>query len=122
MSSFTEETQQLNQSGLFIQNSAFIDGEWLERKKTFDVYGIHYLQSHSSIKVNGYSYLIEVPEPSTAQVLGTAANGSMGDMQNAIQSAHNAQQEYFASTTAAARGALLQKWYELVMANMDDCV
>ncbi|KAL4868840.1 hypothetical protein BDV12DRAFT_196820 [Aspergillus spectabilis] len=97
MSSFTETIQKLSQSGLFIQNSAFIDGEWLKTEKTFDVY-----------------------EPSTGQVLGTAANSSMKNMQTAIQSAHAAQQGYFTSTTAAARGALLQKWHDLVMANIDN--
>ncbi|KAL2832603.1 Aldehyde/histidinol dehydrogenase [Aspergillus cavernicola] len=97
MPSFTETIQKLSQSGLFIQNSAFIDGEWLKTEKTFDVY-----------------------EPSTGQVLGTAASSSMENMQSAIQSAHTAQQEYFTSTTAAARGALLQKWHDLVMANINN--
>ncbi|EAW17030.1 NAD-dependent succinate-semialdehyde dehydrogenase [Aspergillus fischeri NRRL 181] len=97
MSSYTETIQKLSQSGLFIQNSAFIDGRWLETETTFDVY-----------------------DPSTGQVLGTAANSNMENMQTAIQSAQTAQQEYFTSTTAAARGALLQKWHDLVMANIDN--
>lgn len=117
MSSFTEAIQKLSQSGLFIQNSAFIDGEWVKTEKAFDVYG-----TLCPCQVqNRNAHLIETIEPSTAQVLGTAANSSMGNMQNAIESAHSAQQEYFASTTAAARGELLQKWHDLVMANTDDC-
>jgi hypothetical protein len=43
-------------------------------------------------------------------------------MQRAIESAHVAQSEYFASTTAAARGKILQKWHDLVMENIDDCL
>jgi hypothetical protein len=65
--------------------------------------------------------LIETLEPSTGQVLGAAANSSMKNMQTAIQSAHTAQQGYITSTTAAARGTLLQKWHDLVMANIDNC-
>jgi hypothetical protein len=42
-------------------------------------------------------------------------------MQRAIESAHTAQAEYFASTTAATRGKMLQKWHDLVMENINDC-
>ncbi|KAL2820106.1 Aldehyde/histidinol dehydrogenase [Aspergillus granulosus] len=97
MSSPTSTLEKLTQTGLFIQNSAFIDGEWVTRERTFDVY-----------------------DPSTAQVLGRTANCTLPDMQKAIESAHVAQTEYFASTTAAARGAFLHKWHDLVMANIDD--
>ncbi|KAL3455035.1 Aldehyde/histidinol dehydrogenase [Aspergillus heterothallicus] len=97
MSSTAATLEQLAQSGLFIQDSAFIDGEWVTSEKTFDVY-----------------------DPSTAQVMGKTANCTLADMQKAIKSADAAQAEYFASTTAAARGALLTKWHDLVMQNIDD--
>ncbi|KAJ5384538.1 succinate semialdehyde dehydrogenase [Penicillium concentricum] len=95
--SFADAISTLNKSDLFIQNSAFIDGEWLKTDKTFDVY-----------------------EPSTATVLGTVANCDMSAMQTAIQSAHDAQPTYFSETTAASRGSLLTKWHDLVMFNIDD--
>ena len=37
--SSAETFSELNKSGLFIQNSAFIDGEWVKSDNTFDVYG-----------------------------------------------------------------------------------
>ncbi|KAJ5923047.1 succinate semialdehyde dehydrogenase [Penicillium verrucosum] len=95
--STVETFSELNKSGLFIQNSAFIDGEWVKSDNTFDVY-----------------------EPSTATVLGTAANCDMTAMQIAIQSAHDAQPKYFTETTAATRSLILTKWHGLVMDNIND--
>ncbi|KAL3492434.1 Aldehyde/histidinol dehydrogenase [Aspergillus germanicus] len=97
MSTHTTNLEKLHASGLFIQDSAFIDGEWVTSEKTFDVY-----------------------DPSTAQVLGKTANCTLADMQRAIESAHVAQAEYYSSTTAAARGKILHKWHDLVMENIDD--
>jgi succinate-semialdehyde dehydrogenase / glutarate-semialdehyde dehydrogenase len=42
------------------------------------------------------------------------------DFQKAIQSAHVAQQSYAANTTATAKGSLLRKWYDLIIANQED--
>jgi hypothetical protein len=39
MPSYTPTLDKLHESGLFIQDSAFIDGEWVVSEKTFDVYG-----------------------------------------------------------------------------------
>jgi hypothetical protein len=39
MSSHTTALEKLHASGLFIQDSAFIDGDWVASGKTFDVYG-----------------------------------------------------------------------------------
>jgi hypothetical protein len=39
MSSYTSTLEKLHASGLFIQDSAFIDGEWVTSEKMFDVYG-----------------------------------------------------------------------------------
>jgi succinate-semialdehyde dehydrogenase/glutarate-semialdehyde dehydrogenase len=59
-------------------------------------------------------------EPSTATVLGQVANCALEDFQTAIKSADAAQTKYFDSTTGASRGALLRKWYDLVLANQED--
>lgn len=61
-----------------------------------------------------------VTEPSTGQVLGTVANFGLDQIRNAIECASTAQAEYFSGTTAASRGALLRKWHDLVMANLED--
>ncbi|KAF7559259.1 hypothetical protein G7046_g4893 [Stylonectria norvegica] len=86
----------LKDSSLFIQD-AFIDGKWVSKDKKFDVF-----------------------EPSTATVLGQVSNCTLEDFHKAIDSANVAQRKYFESTTGTSRGALLRKWYELVVANHQD--
>ncbi|KAF4982397.1 hypothetical protein FDECE_17520 [Fusarium decemcellulare] len=86
----------LKDPSLFIQD-AFIDGKWVSKDNKFDVF-----------------------EPSTATVLGKVANCALEDFQTAIKSADAAQTKYFESTTGTSRGALLRKWYELVLANQED--
>ncbi|KAF2012993.1 aldehyde dehydrogenase [Aaosphaeria arxii CBS 175.79] len=86
----------LKDKSLFISD-AFIDGKWKSSDKTFPVY-----------------------EPSTATVLGKVADCDLADFQNAIKSASEAQPKFFASTTGTSRGALLRKWYELIIQNQDD--
>ncbi|GKU05306.1 unnamed protein product [Fusarium langsethiae] len=86
----------LKDKSLFIQD-AFIDGKWVAKDNKFDVF-----------------------EPSTATVLGQVANCALEDFQTAIKSADAAQTKYFDSTTGASRGALLRKWYDLVLANQED--
>ncbi|KAF3002209.1 hypothetical protein E8E14_000971 [Neopestalotiopsis sp. 37M] len=92
----TNVHSKLTDSSLFITD-AFISGKWLSKDAKFDVY-----------------------EPSSASVLGQVANCSLQDFQTAIQDASKAGDTYFANTTAAARGSLLRKWYELIMANQED--
>lgn len=92
----TEALAGLKDSSLFIQD-AFIDGKWVAKENKFDVF-----------------------EPSTATVLGRVANCALEDFQTAIKSAEVAQTKFWESTTGNSRGALLKKWYELVMANKDD--
>ncbi|GIJ86521.1 hypothetical protein Asppvi_005410 [Aspergillus pseudoviridinutans] len=53
------------------------------------------------------------------QILGNVADCDVNDVNLAIESANAAQQEYYSSTTAAERGKLLRKWYDLVMANVE---
>ncbi|EWG51406.1 succinate-semialdehyde dehydrogenase (NADP+) [Fusarium verticillioides 7600] len=86
----------LKDKSLFIQD-AFIDGKWVAKENKFDVF-----------------------EPSTATVLGQVANCTLEDFQTAIKSADAAQTKYFDSTTGASRGALLRKWYDLVLSHQED--
>jgi succinate-semialdehyde dehydrogenase/glutarate-semialdehyde dehydrogenase len=53
-------------------------------------------------------------------VLGKVASCDLDDFKKAIASAEKAQQEYFFGTTAAQRGVILRKWFELIMANHED--
>ncbi|KAI4602230.1 hypothetical protein KJ359_009468 [Pestalotiopsis sp. 9143b] len=89
-------SSKLKDPSLFIAD-AFISGKWISKDAKFDVY-----------------------EPSSASVLGKVANCSLEDFQTAIKDASEAGDKYFASTTAAARGSLLKKWYELIMTNQED--
>lgn len=67
--------------------------------------------------------LLTIPtiEPSTDTVLGTVSNCELADFKKAIDSAEKAQEEFYESTTATQRGTLLRKWFNLIMANQDDC-
>lgn len=62
-----------------------------------------------------------VYEPSSATVLQEIANLGRQDFVDAIESAKTGTAKFYESTTAKERGALLRKWYDLVMANADDC-
>jgi len=53
-------------------------------------------------------------------VLGKVSNCELDDFKKAIASAEKAQQDFFFGTTAPQRGAILRKWYELIMANHED--
>ncbi|CAH0051573.1 unnamed protein product [Clonostachys solani] len=61
-----------------------------------------------------------VYEPSSATVLLNCPNFSRQDLQRSILSAAAAHTSFYASTTAAGRGALLKKWNELILANKED--
>lgn len=61
-----------------------------------------------------------VAEPSTATILGTVSNCELDDFKKAIASAEVAGEEFYRSTTAHQKGALLRKWYELISANEND--
>ena len=53
-------------------------------------------------------------------MLGKVSNCELDDFKKAIASAEKAQQDFFFGTTAPQRGAILRKWYELIMANHED--
>ncbi|KAH7083500.1 Aldehyde/histidinol dehydrogenase [Paraphoma chrysanthemicola] len=86
----------LKNSELFI-SEALIDGKWVQKDNTF-----------------------EVIEPSTATVLGKVSNCTLEDFQLSISSAVTAGEQYYRSTTAHQKGALLRKWFKLISANETD--
>lgn len=78
--------------------SGLVAGEWRAPEgKTFPVY-----------------------EPSTGSVLRECANLGLQDFLDAIDSAEKGMVAYYESTTARQRGQILRRWYDLVMANVDD--
>ncbi|KAF3763473.1 aldehyde dehydrogenase [Cryphonectria parasitica EP155] len=96
MSYHAQHLESLKDSSLF-SGEAFIGGKWISKEKQFDVY-----------------------EPSSISVLGKVSDCLLEDFQAAIVSADEAQCKFFKSTTGTARGALLRKWYDLILENIDD--
>ncbi|KAL3300323.1 succinate-semialdehyde dehydrogenase [Colletotrichum asianum] len=86
----------LNNNELFISD-AFIGGKWVSKSKKFDVF-----------------------EPASGTKLGQVSDCDVEDFRNAIESAHQAQANFFEGTTGTSRGALLRRWYDLILANQDD--
>jgi len=61
-------------------------------------------------------------EPSSTEVLGHVADMSRADFVRAIEIADKGFRKYSTSTTFAERGIQLRKWFDLVHANLDDCI
>ncbi|VUC34758.1 unnamed protein product [Clonostachys rosea] len=61
-----------------------------------------------------------VYEPASGTVLLECANFTRNEIIEAIQSAETGQKQYFKSTTAKERGALLRIWHDLIQANKED--
>lgn len=91
-------------SGLNLQDSklfrqqCYIDGEWVDADS---------------------GATIDVDNPSTGEVMGTVPRQGTAETRRAIEAASRAFPAWRAKT-AAERGAILYKWYELMMANQDD--
>ncbi|ODT81756.1 MAG: succinate-semialdehyde dehydrogenase (NADP(+)), partial [Pelagibacterium sp. SCN 64-44] len=60
-----------------------------------------------------------VDNPSTGETLLLVPDMGRAETARAIEAAHTAQKSW-AALTGAARGKLLRKWFELIMANQDD--
>ncbi|EQB44925.1 succinate-semialdehyde dehydrogenase [Colletotrichum gloeosporioides Cg-14] len=86
----------LNNNELFVSD-AFIGGKWVSKTAKFDVF-----------------------EPASGTKLGQVADCDLEDFRNAIESAHQAQAAFFEGTTGTSRGALLRRWYDLILANQED--
>lgn len=91
--------QRLRNASL-LDSRGFVAGEWRHAAegKTFDVY-----------------------EPSSGEVLHSVANFSHSDFVQAIDSAYEGYQSFYANTTAKERGAMLSCWHRLILENADDC-
>ncbi|OIW32329.1 succinate-semialdehyde dehydrogenase [Coniochaeta ligniaria NRRL 30616] len=97
MSSYHEQhLQSLRNKSLF-SGDAFIDGQWISKEKQFVVY-----------------------EPSSTSILGKVSDCDLEDFQTAIKSADQAQHSYYENTTGTQRGALLRRWNDLILENIDD--
>ncbi|MGV8924444.1 MAG: NAD-dependent succinate-semialdehyde dehydrogenase [Ewingella sp.] len=62
---------------------------------------------------------IEVVNPSTAEVIALVPAMDEQDTRSAIQAAESIRLE-FAASSAAERAALLEKWYQLILDNLED--
>jgi succinate-semialdehyde dehydrogenase/glutarate-semialdehyde dehydrogenase len=63
--------------------------------------------------------IIEVINPADGRLMGTVPNCGGGETRRAIAAAQTAFREW-RSTTAAARSQVLEKWHELILANLAD--
>ena len=81
-----------------LRDGAFIDGEWRS--------------SASGVR-------FAVKNPATGEVIAEIADCSVDDVKSAIEAAHLAWGPWRAKT-AKERGALMRRWYELMMAAQED--
>ena len=79
-----------------LETRAYVDGAWVETGKTFPV-----------------------TNPSTGDVLAEVADLSVEDVAKAIDCAYAVKGEW-AARTGKERGAILRKWHDLMLANIDD--
>lgn len=83
-----------------LDSRGFIGGEWKNAKdgKAFPVY-----------------------EPSSGRELRQCADFGRQDFIEAIDSAEVGFRVFSSGTTGRERGAMLRRWYELMMENLEDC-
>lgn len=79
-----------------LKTQSFINGEWVNTGKTFDV-------------IN----------PATGKVLAQVTDCGSKETEQAIEAAHKAFPQW-AAKTAKERAEVLKKWYQLIMANKED--
>jgi succinate-semialdehyde dehydrogenase/glutarate-semialdehyde dehydrogenase len=83
-------------SGELFRQAAYIDGQWVE--------GVRSLEVHN---------------PASLQLLGRVPALGAAETERAVASAHRAF-ESWRRVSAGERGAVLQRWFELIMANQED--
>src|SRR6202020_2479067 len=83
-------------SGALLRQAAYIDGQWVDGSRTLDVLN-----------------------PATQQLLGRIPALGATETERAVAAAHRAF-ESWRRLAAAERGAVLQRWFELIMANQED--
>nr|WP_316863121.1 NAD-dependent succinate-semialdehyde dehydrogenase [uncultured Cohaesibacter sp.] len=79
-----------------LETRAYIDGEWLELSNTFPV-----------------------SNPATGEVIAHVSDCNIDHVKQAIDAAYEARHGW-AAKTGKERGAILRKWYDLMMENADD--
>lgn len=62
-----------------------------------------------------------VIEPSTGDVLRHCSDFGHAEFVEAIDCAEQGFRQFSSSTTAKERAAMLRRWYELMMENLEDC-
>ena len=97
MATVTEPPRSLEDLGLFHQD-LFIGGQW------------------KSASDDGR---IEVKDPATGQTIANVAYATVEDTRNAIEAARASFHDW-ATKTAVERAAVLRRWYELIIDNVDD--
>src|ERR1700735_243526 len=83
-------------SGELLRQAAYIDGQWVDGSGTLDVLN-----------------------PATQQLLGRIPALGAPETERAVAGAHRAF-ESWRRLAAAERGTLLQRWFELILANQED--
>jgi succinate-semialdehyde dehydrogenase/glutarate-semialdehyde dehydrogenase len=91
-----EQTRLALKSGALLRQAAYIDGQWVEGSRT-----------------------LEVNNPATGQLLGTVPALGRLETERAVAAALRAF-ESWRRLSAAERGTLLQRWFELILANQED--
>ena len=87
----------LSDTGL-LRQQCYVNGEWVDAS-------------------SGATF--EVSNPATGEVLGRVPNLGASETRQAIEAA-NAALPAWRSKTGKERGAILRRWYELIMANLQD--
>ena len=88
---------QLNDPSL-LKTEGFVAGEWIDA-------------------ASGGTF--PVVDPATGETVADVADLGVAETSAAIDAAYEAQKEW-AALTAKQRGAILRRWYDLMMANVDD--
>jgi succinate-semialdehyde dehydrogenase / glutarate-semialdehyde dehydrogenase len=83
-------------SGELFRQAAYIDGQWVEGARSLDVLN-----------------------PASLQVLGRVPALGSAETERAVAAAHRAF-ESWRRVSAGERGAVLQRWFELIMAHQED--
>ncbi|MGC1459468.1 MAG: NAD-dependent succinate-semialdehyde dehydrogenase [Steroidobacteraceae bacterium] len=92
----TEQGRLALKTGELLRQAAYIDGQWVEGDRTLDV-------------IN----------PATQQVLGRVPALGAVETERAVAAAARAF-ESWRRVSAAERGNILQRWFELILANQED--
>jgi len=92
----TEQTRLALKSPELLRQAAYIDGQWLDAGRT-----------------------LEVINPASQQLLGRVPALGAAETERAVAAAQRAY-ESWRRVSAGERGVVLQRWFELIMANQED--